>query len=788
PRVVGPIIVTLTPRPSNVQTPVVSLPKGASPQRSTPTLSPPTATPSPPPPTPSPTIDIKDWHEAFAFQRNGDYERAIQGYRALLAGRPPAKDARTIRFHLGETYLLNDEPAAAAEVLSAYVVSSPDDATAWFLLGRAWQALEDWAGTIAAFQAYRRLDDTLADYAGLYIAEALQALDRTGEAAGEYETVARITPDNKLTATTLESLAEIALAQNDVATAAERYAQAANRTPEQAEKARLLGLAGTSYLAAGRLADAARVLQQVVEQHTATGSAYMALGELLLLEEPVNQRTRGLVYYYNGDDRATVDALTRYLVSEPAPLGDALYFLGRSNEQLGRWSSAINAYDRLIENYPDNEYYGAAWVRKARAQRRMGNTDEAVVTYREFAREHPSEPLVDNALWEAARALEAVGRRAEAADMYRIIVNRYPQGDVGPEAGFRAGIVPYLDDDYTSAREAWQLAANQAKTTEVRARMLLWAGKAALALGDEDAAAAEFATAARIAPLNFDGLRAQALLRELTPEAIDPPTVARRSWSAWLHVSDETLAEIDRQLKADHRYRRGRVLLAVGLRDEGLAELKALRDAYWGLPAHLSRLAMLFDDPGSRHLSISSAERALILTGTSPLEAPGEIARLAYPTDYRELMLVESGRYSLDPRLLAALVRQESRFNPTATSYADARGLSQVIPSTGWYIAGKLGIRDFNVNTLYRPYRSIEFGTWYLAEQIKRFGDPILALAAYNGGPGNGRRWQRLSDDLDMLVASIHLDQTQEYVRQVMEQYSIYQALYDEQLAVTSNQ
>ncbi|MFQ5343730.1 MAG: tetratricopeptide repeat protein, partial [Anaerolineae bacterium] len=173
PRAPQPIIVTLTPQPPNA--PLTTHERPAS-------MPPPTATPSLLPPTPSPTIDIQDWHQAFSFQRNGDYDRAIQGYRALLAGNPSDDDTRTIRFHLGETYLLNDDPASATKVLSSYVVRYPDDATAWFLLGRAQEALEDWAGTINAFRAYRQLDDTLADHAGLRIARALEALERTAEA------------------------------------------------------------------------------------------------------------------------------------------------------------------------------------------------------------------------------------------------------------------------------------------------------------------------------------------------------------------------------------------------------------------------------------------------------------------------------------------------------------------------------------------------------------------------------------------------------------------------------
>ncbi len=107
-----------------------------------------------------------------------------------------------------------------------------------------------------------------------------------------------------------------------------------------------------------------------------------------------------------------------------------------------------------------------------------------------------------------------------------------------------------------------------------------------------------------------------------------------------------------------------------------------------------------------------------------------------------------------------------------------------MIPVTARLIAQRLGVRDFTLESLYRPYRSVRFGAWYLGQQLRRFdGDVLAALAAYNGGPGNARRWRRLTDDPDMFVASIHLEQTRNFVRWVMEQYAVYRQLYDETLA-----
>ncbi|NLX71221.1 MAG: lytic transglycosylase domain-containing protein [Clostridiales bacterium] len=151
-----------------------------------------------------------------------------------------------------------------------------------------------------------------------------------------------------------------------------------------------------------------------------------------------------------------------------------------------------------------------------------------------------------------------------------------------------------------------------------------------------------------------------------------------------------------------------------------------------------------------------------------------------YPLRYKEIVLRYSSVYELDPYLVFAVIWVESKFDKMATSRKDARGLMQIVPSTGSWAAEKLGIEGYDDDSLYNPDINIQIGCWYINNLQKQFGDMNLALAAYNGGSGNVRKWlkdTRYSKD-GKTLDDIPFNETKNFVNKVWRAYNRYKQLY----------
>ena len=707
----------------------------ASPQASPPE---PPFEPSQPTSTPLPTVEPSAaLAEARAAWREGRSEEALALFAA--AARDPLLAAEAL---LGASAAAADtgDTAGAAEYACAATEQAAAEALmrqAAFACGvralaagapeRAAAALARWAAT--------PWNDRLQPYIWAVYASALwRTGDRAGADAVWHQAIASPQGSAALRAAIYEERARLAAVEGDV-------------SGERHWLERLVGAAPTPAnwyalaVAAARLGDgeaAVAQLRRIIESAPGSREAALAVAELKAMGAPPDPGLEGYVAYRRGayaDARAVLSAAVEEPGLDPEALAFRLYYLAAAYDDAGFYREAVPIYDRAAATAP-----ASAYAHRAR-------------------------------YW-AARALEAAGEHRAAAERYRTLALEMPPGEFSGEAAFRTGYLLFLAG---APREA--LAAWDALPVPRDGRGLYWRGRALQAVGDGTEARKAFAAAAAADPAGFFGREARRALGEpvRSPMGYEPlPPAVPPDWAAiaaWL-VGDPSVAQrFERQTAA-------RELLLVGLRGEAEAAVAELeRNA--ATPAALLQALWEAWDAGLADTAARLASRLLERAGGEAEAAPPDLWRLAYPVDFGAALDAAGARYDFDPLFLAALIRQESFWDPDAVSPANAIGLTQVIPTTGEAIAAALGVADFEPSDLTRPASSIAFGAHYLAGQLQRFGNEYHALAAYNAGPGNALRWVGPPGEAPAdYVERIPFAETRAYVERVIANYERYLALY----------
>ena len=140
-----------------------------------------------------------------------------------------------------------------------------------------------------------------------------------------------------------------------------------------------------------------------------------------------------------------------------------------------------------------------------------------------------------------------------------------------------------------------------------------------------------------------------------------------------------------------------------------------------------------------------------------------------YPTHHREPLAAASRQWGVDEALLFGIIRQESRFNASVRSRAGAMGLMQLMPATARWVAKQIPVQPYRPAMLTQPEVNVAMGTYYFHRVLADLGDPVLATAGYNAGPGRAKRWRDAGPLEGAIYAeSIPFDETRDYVKKVM--------------------
>lgn len=182
----------------------------------------------------------------------------------------------------------------------------------------------------------------------------------------------------------------------------------------------------------------------------------------------------------------------------------------------------------------------------------------------------------------------------------------------------------------------------------------------------------------------------------------------------------------------------------------------------------------------SRKIQFINLLIAVLLIYIAVLNIP-RVLKLIYPLEHKEVIIKYGKLYKIDPPLLAALIKTESNFNTEAESSKGAKGLMQITPSTGEWIASTTGMEDFSEEMLFDPEVNIKLGSWYIEYLTDYYkGSFDLVFAAYNGGSGNVDKWLKNKNysldgrNLDIIPFS----ETENFVKKLRKYYPIYKKIY----------
>lgn len=419
--------------------------------------------------------------------------------------------------------------------------------------------------------------------------------------------------------------------------------------------------------------------------------------------------------------------------------------------RLSRHREAMTAFAAVkVRDLKARAEYG-----RARSLLAVGRSADALELLREVSVKYAS----DTATAAVAGYLAAellVDRRDDpgARKEFLAVARRFPRTSHGSRAGFQAALIALVQGAPRTAAAEFEALARRAGDQSETTASLYWAGRALAASGDSAAAMLKWREVWERFPASYYVLPTAARLNlpaELPPRAEEPP--AR---------GDSIARVLDR----------GALLESVGLDFEARLEYDRLAREATTRSAILGEIAAAFAERGFTARAYRLAQRSgdpRMLRLTYPIPWPADLYQLAQAA-------------GVDPLLAAAIIRQESGYEPTARSRADAMGLMQVLPSVGAALARVEGIQEWESGLLYQPEINLRFGISHLAQTLRRYARPEHALAAYNAGGRPTADWLGLpgaAEDPEVFIERIQYVETRDYVRRVLRNLSVYRALYE---------
>ncbi len=482
--------------------------------------------------------------------------------------------------------------------------------------------------------------------------------------------------------------------------------------------------------------------------------------------------------------RTLLLALAKVAAPDSKSSQKRLLLLGEAEYRRNKTAAALKHIRKVGAAHP--ELHSRAIYLEAACRRRL-NDEASFISLRDKALKlYPQSPDTEELCHSAAAYYDVNYSSRKAWNAYRTLYQNFPKGKYAERALWKMALFPYFEGNYGDAASAFFNSLSAYPNPLAGSSAMYWMGRCYQKLGDFEHAKYLYARTRLLANESYYGqraLEAEDSLKKAGDDgknadiALDFSKVVqacekiRLSSAAIREPGPDAVLTLE---KAEQ-------LQQADLPDLALSELRWGRLRYpENEEAFCYRMSLIHENRRNYNESIAALRGAFPDYSLRPVQdLPEEIWRLFFPVLYWDVISVQAASANLDPKLILSLIRQESGFEEKARSQSDARGLMQILPSTGRSLARGASMRNFTANKLYQAETNITLGVRFLASLIRTFGKEELALAAYNAGPSRVDRWLKEFGDADMaeFVEQIPFNETRGYVKQVLSNKAHYNLL-----------
>jgi len=548
--------------------------------------------------------------------------------------------------------------------------------------------------------------------------------------------------------------------------AAER---AAARLPAASRRIAAWTLAGTLRAERGDAIGARNAYRRALQLADGASTGVEAARLLSAMSDvaAADQLLIGRTYLRNGNVARGVAGLTAYMNDGGATDTEKArirYDIANAQFRAGENAAAEKLLLEVAASSGDRRAASDALYTAARAQYRDGRVPVARATLARIIRDFADQPAAVRAAYLSADLDHDAEKLTEAAELYRQAIRLGPSTEEAGIARMRLAGIAISQDRYEDALREVEEYRNTHRSGSSYQQATYWSAVALQRLDRGDEARARFTEAARLDPFSYYGGQAAAALEQDLISARLEPSPAE---------SERFEQEVQRALS------RVDLLREIGWNEAANYEMERVRRHFARYDGALYTLAEALNERGFTNAGINLGWEIRRREGAWN----ARLLRIVYPFPFRNVIVAEARDRDVDPYLAAALIRQESMFNPSARSPVGALGLMQVMPQTGATLARRLGVSRFNPDMLTRPELNVHFGMAYLADQLRTWGRLDAVLAAYNAGPTRVARWRDFPEYEDRLLFAerIPYEETRDYVRIVQNNQRIYRLLYSGQ-------